>query len=707
MIKRALLPLAAALAWTSVAFAQNPPFPASLPPGTFVGNLSPQAAPARAVPLSTLKSQLASVAETKISDANYTATSSDSIIVYTALTATRTVTLAAASSFAPGTQIQIIDRSGSASPVTSVLAVRSGSDTVNGGTSVTALAQPFAGLAFETDGSSKWTAIQIPSLSITQASPTSGSITGTTPFAYNQVQVTNQIEVVPNGLYNAQLTGSARAADVRMFSGYPNEAGSNNAISLTGEMLVTGSNSGTAMDRIAVFGFAYVNKTMTGGGFLEGGDFASLADTGGAYGVVAGIQVETGVNTGATVTDRIGVEITNDYASQGSSFDAALAIDNGVAGGAFQNGISFGSPVAGGAIPINAGGNLFVTNQTFTVANVLEMSNLTVTGKIFDLPHLQVAGSSGVITAYSTSAAPLAGPSGTQIIAANTTPFVVADSSNTSPGAFFLSRASRGSIGSPSALQSGDNIGGFMFEGYGATGYSSNARAAIFGYAAQTWTDSNQGTYLTLVTTPNNSTTQAVRGRIENDGGLMWPDTVTGGSKGAGTINATSYYVVGNLVLAPLSYTSPISYNSGTGAVSLTTPLAVSFGGTGDTGTAFTTFSPTVTASAGTITSSTVNAARYKTIGKLVIAQWDVSITNNGTGSGHVRFTLPVNSLSTSGANYACIGVEWNVTGKSLNGLLGPSVGSQTFVSVAFYDNTYPGGTGSNDLTLTCVYESI
>lgn len=65
--------------------------------------------------------------------------------------------------------------------------------------------------------------------------------------------------------------------------------------------------------------------------------------------------------------------------------------------------------------------------------------------------------------------------------------------------------------------------------------------------------------------------------------------------------------------------------------------------------TAWTTYSPTVSSSGGTITSYTVNSAKWKQYGKLVLVSFDVTITNQGTGTGDLRITLPVNATNTGG----------------------------------------------------------
>lgn len=74
-----------------------------------------------------------------------------------------------------------------------------------------------------------------------------------------------------------------------------------------------------------------------------------------------------------------------------------------------------------------------------------------------------------------------------------------------SNASYFVARHSKGTATARTALQSGDAIGGLSFVGYGSTAYSSGGRALFGAVASQTWTDANQGTNLTITTTPNNS----------------------------------------------------------------------------------------------------------------------------------------------------------------------------------------------------------
>lgn len=61
-------------------------------------------------------------------------------------------------------------------------------------------------------------------------------------------------------------------------------------------------------------------------------------------------------------------------------------------------------------------------------------------------------------------------------------------------------RRAEGSSSAPSALLSGDEIGSFSVRGYGNTGYADHSATIMFN-AIQDWTDSAQGTSMTVYTT--------------------------------------------------------------------------------------------------------------------------------------------------------------------------------------------------------------
>lgn len=98
---------------------------------------------------------------------------------------------------------------------------------------------------------------------------------------------------------------------------------------------------------------------------------------------------------------------------------------------------------------------------------------------------------------------------------------------------------------------------------------------------------------------------------------------------------------------------------------------------------AWTSWTPTITAVSGTITTSSITSAAYQEIGKIVICRFDVSISNAGTGSGALRLTLPVSAKNIS--NFGGSGREYSITGNSLT--VGIDSGTLTAMEIRRYDN--------------------
>jgi hypothetical protein len=130
----------------------------------------------------------------------------------------------------------------------------------------------------------------------------------------------------------------------------------------------------------------------------------------------------------------------------------------------------------------------------------------------------------------------------------------------------------------------------------------------------------------------------------------------------------------------------------------VTGTLPVANGGTGDTGTAWTAYTPTVAAGAGAFT--TVSATgRYKQLGKSTCAAIEVTITTNGTASSYFTVTIPVTSAAS---RQMLVAKETAVTGIMGSGQIEPSSGT---AAVAKYDGTYLGATGYR-VTLSGCYET-
>lgn len=116
------------------------------------------------------------------------------------------------------------------------------------------------------------------------------------------------------------------------------------------------------------------------------------------------------------------------------------------------------------------------------------------------------------------------------------------------PNPSFNFRSSRGTLTAPTATQSGDILGGFGFNGRGATGWLFNT-ANISAIANQTFTDALGGTYLKFETTPNGSVSRAEVWRIGAAGGL----SNTGAE---GTAYITLKAGTATASTAPLKFTS-------------------------------------------------------------------------------------------------------------------------------------------------------
>jgi hypothetical protein len=110
---------------------------------------------------------------------------------------------------------------------------------------------------------------------------------------------------------------------------------------------------------------------------------------------------------------------------------------------------------------------------------------------------------------------------------------------------------------------------------------------------------------------------------------------------------------------------------------------------------AWTSYTPVLTPTSGSITSYVINSAKYAKIGKTVHLAIDTTITNNGTGSGQFNYTLPVNAKQI---NHGGGGID-ATNGNSLSVFLV----SATAVRVATYNYTYPGVTVRFSIT----YEAV
>lgn len=121
-----------------------------------------------------------------------------------------------------------------------------------------------------------------------------------------------------------------------------------------------------------------------------------------------------------------------------------------------------------------------------------------------------------------------------------------------------------------------------------------------------------------------------------------------------------------------------------TNATSLTLPttgtLAV------EDNTAWTTYTPTVTAGSGTWTSGTASGA-YKIIGKTVFLKLRYEVTTAGTATGSIIWSLP---FTLKENNQVINGVEYQLNGKMMRGI----ATTTTQIQAKYYDNVFVPANG-------------
>lgn len=136
----------------------------------------------------------------------------------------------------------------------------------------------------------------------------------------------------------------------------------------------------------------------------------------------------------------------------------------------------------------------------------------------------------------------------------------------------------RGTIASPTAVTTGDTlgfIGGYGWHSGGA--FATTSRAKLEMKAGQAWTNAAQGTYLSLWTTPNSSTTPVEGLRLFGDGTVQIGGTYTAGL-GAGALWVSTRAKIGS----PTFTSSPVhAFELGTpdGTIGLQATNATSWSG--------------------------------------------------------------------------------------------------------------------------------
>lgn len=113
---------------------------------------------------------------------------------------------------------------------------------------------------------------------------------------------------------------------------------------------------------------------------------------------------------------------------------------------------------------------------------------------------------------------------------------------------------------------------------------------------------------------------------------------------------------------------------------------------------AWTAYTPTVTAASGTFATLGTVTGRYLAIGKAINIEIYIPITSNGTAANNINATLP---FSASAFGYVLSGRANAVSGKMLLGVIQPSASN---INIFDYNNAYPGA-NNEQIIISGVYE--
>ena len=247
----------------------------------------------------------------------------------------------------------------------------------------------------------------------------------------------------------------------------------------------------------------------------------------------------------------------------------------------------------------------------------------------------------------------------------------------------------RGTYESPSAVQSGDNIGALEAVGYGTSAYYTGG--SIVYTTTENWTNSARGTKLVFKLTDTGTTDYKEVGYINSTGSWATglPDLATTATKGFLYVPFTNGVPTGTPETITGRYPIVIGETSG----GTKTPYYWDADGTAWTaisaGATTSTWTPTIACTTGSFTTTSTANGIYTKVGKLVTCSVKITYTDIGTATGATSFTLPFPAET----NAIIRGNGWN--GSTIETLLVGAFGGSSVGYVYKYNgmaNFYSNG---------------
>lgn len=329
---------------------------------------------------------------------------------------------------------------------------------------------------------------------------------------------------------------------------------------------------------------------------------------------------------------------------------AGLAVTNSLAGG-YGSGVNFYSFRSDGITKLTAGAVRMVgaANWADAANTSSSMTFHTVNANtLAERMRIDGSGNVGIGTAT---------PSGAlNIVDQNNTIFYLDEYSN-ADGAIIRARRYRGTIASPSAVQTGDAITALRGFGYTSAGSMGSLSASIDFYAAENFTSTAQGAFIAFRTNPAGSAGAAAeRMRIDASGNLLLNTTAAVQPLTIGSSSASSAGINQRTTTTDFSI---VPSNSAAGGVTITAgwvsggqgPLIFSqsagermrLDSSGNLGIGVTSMTDKLSVAGSALFSGTV--------------QCPVIVTGNGISTGDVQIELGGNR-SGSGNSY----IDWHST---------------------------------------------